>query len=255
MNRPGFLISVLALAALFFGWRSYEAWTGPGGAVRLPPSSSPVAPIGITPEETLHAVDLSAPMASILARPVFRPDRRPYQENVASVPSRNYEQELSRFTLLGVLLLGDMKKAVITGKTPGRPERYEVVPGESLPGFVVKEVQQEGVLLTADGKEFLLPLYAGAPKVQGPGGLRTEVRPPQAPPASPTAGQARPQATTAQPETGAAPAQAGTVGGSTGRVQPPAAVAAPAPPRPERPVDPASPYRGRARPTYVPGQR
>jgi len=255
MNRPGFLIPVLALAALFFGWRSYEAWTGPEGAVHLPPSSSPVAPIGISPAEPPPAMDLSAPVLSIVARPLFRPDRRPFQETAVTVPARNYDQELSRFTLLGVLLLGDTKKAVITGKAPGRPERYEVGPGESLPGFEVKAVQQEGVLLMADGKEFLLPLYAGGPKVQGTGGLRTEVRPPQAPPASPSAGQARPQATTARPETGAAPSHAGTVGGSPGRVQPPAAVAAPAPPRPERPVVPASPYRGRARPTYVPGQR
>jgi hypothetical protein len=200
-------------------------------------------------------MDLSAPVLSIMARPLFRPDRRPFQETAVTVPSRNYDQELSRFTLLGVLLLGDTKKAVITGKAPGRPERYEVGPGESLPGFEVKEVQQEGVLLMADGKEFLLPLYAGGPKVQGTGGLRTEVRPPQAPPASPPAGQARPQATTARPETGAAPALAGTVGGSPGRIQPPAAVAAPAPPRPGGPVVPASPYRGRVRPTYVPGQR
>jgi general secretion pathway protein N len=255
MNRPGFLMPVLLLAALFFGWRSYEAWTGPGGAVRLPPSSSPVAPIGISPAEAPPAMDLSAPVLSIMARPLFRPDRRPFQETAVTVPARNYDQELSRFTLLGVLLLGDAKKAVITGKAPGRPERYEVGPGESLPGFEVKEIQQEGVLLMADGKEFLLPLYAGGPKVQGTGGLRTETRPPLAPPASPSAGQARPQAAPAPPETGAAPAQAGTVGGSTGRVQPPPAVAAPAQPGTSPPAVPGSPYRGRVRRTYVPGQR
>jgi hypothetical protein len=198
-------------------------------------------------------VDLSSPVASIVAKPVFRPDRRPFQENASTVPSRNYEQELSRFTLLGVLLLEDMKKAVITGNTPGRPERYEVGPGESLPGFEVKEIQQEGVLLTADGKEFLLPLYAGAPKVQGPGGLRTELPPPQAPAASLPAGQSRPPAAPVRAETGAATAPAGTVGGSPGRIQPPAAVAAPGQPG-TVPVY-QSPYRGRLRPSLMPGQR
>jgi hypothetical protein len=42
-----------------------------------------------------------------------------------------------------------------------------------LEGFMVKEVRMDGLLLAADGREFLLPLYAGAPTA-APGALRTE---------------------------------------------------------------------------------
>jgi general secretion pathway protein N len=253
MKRPGFLIFAMALAALFFGWRTYRAWNAPAVAVAPPPPGPAVVPIGISQEETPQAVDLSAPVASILARPVFRPDRRPFQEASLAVPARNYEQELSRYTLLGVLLLGDLTRAVITGKAPGRPERFEVGPGESLPGFDVKEIRQDGVLLTTDGKEFTLPLYAGAPKAQGAGALRTELPPRQAPAAPSPPGSSRPPAAPARAETGAAPARAGTAGAIPPRVQPQAPAAA----TPQPGTAPAyqSPYRGRVRPSYVPGQR
>lgn len=253
MSRASLWIPLLALASLFFGWRGYDAWTVPAKAVGLAPPRTAVAPFGVSSEDPPQAADLVAPVAVIVARPVFRPDRRPFQETAVTVPTRNYEQELSRFTLLGVLQFGDMKKAVITGKTPGRTERYEIGPGESLPGFEVKEIQQEGVLLTADGKEFLLPLYAGAPKVQGPGGLRTELPPPPSTGASPPAGQARPPAAPVQAGSGAASGRGETAGEIPGRAQPPAAVAAPGQPG-TAPPSPST-YRGRLRPTFLPGQR
>jgi hypothetical protein len=100
-------------------------------------------------------------MASIMARPLFRPDR----EEAVQVPRRNYEAELTRLTLLGVLLLGKDKRGVVVGRSgTGREERWEVGPGDTLPGFIVKDVGAEGLTLTADNREFLLPLYAGGPK-------------------------------------------------------------------------------------------
>ncbi|MBI5576771.1 MAG: hypothetical protein HY896_10475 [Deltaproteobacteria bacterium] len=253
MKRPGFLMIALALAALFFGWRTYRAWTGPAYGIPPPPSAPAVPPIGISPEDPPQAVELSAPVAYITARPVFRPDRRPFQENASIVPARNYDQELSRFTLLGVLLLGDMKKAVVTGKSPGRPERYELSPGETLPGFVVKEIQQDGVLLEADGKEFLLPLYAGAPKVQGTGGLRTDLPSTQASPAS--AGQTRPPPAPIRADSVSAPARTGSAGAVPAKTQAPASVAPPGLTGSPAEAFQQRPYRGRVRPTYVPGQR
>lgn len=169
MTRPGLLIPVLAIAALFFGWRTYEAWTGPAGATGPPPAGPAPVPIGVAPEETIPAMDLSAPMASIMARPLFRPDRKPYREEAVQVPRRNYEAELTRLTLLGVLLLGKDKRGVVVGRSgTGREERWEVGPGDTLPGFIVKDVGAEGLTLIADDRELLLPLYAGAPK--GPTG-------------------------------------------------------------------------------------
>ncbi len=194
MSRPGLLIPLLALAALFFGWRTYEAWMRPGEAAAPVPPSSAAAPIGVSPEEAPPPADLSAPMVSIVARPVFRPDRQPFREEAVQFPTRNYEAELSRFTLLGVLLLGKDKKGVVVGKGgAGRDERWEVAPGDSLPGFSVKDVGTEGLTLTADGRDFLLPLYAGGPK--GPPGKapgRTEAAPPSVPAAAPPAASPQP---------------------------------------------------------------
>jgi hypothetical protein len=160
------LILVLALSALFFGWRSYEAWTRPMAVAIHPSSGTGVAPIGVSTSDSPNvSSDISAHVASIGARPVFRPDRKPYSEGGAAFPQRNYDAELSRFTLLGVLQMAGDKKGIVVGKGSGaRDERWEVGPGDTLPGFHVKDIGVEGMTLTADGREFLLPLYAGGPK-------------------------------------------------------------------------------------------
>ena len=77
-----------------------------------------------------------------------------------------------------------------------------------MPGFTVKEVGVEGMLLTADGREFLLPLYAGPPTAAA-GAVRTEnlrrdAAPPAAAPGSPAS--AKPAASGAPPGPAAMPA-------------------------------------------------
>ncbi|HZW37042.1 MAG TPA: hypothetical protein VFF01_08870 [Candidatus Deferrimicrobiaceae bacterium] len=255
MKSPAFLIPVLALAAIFFGWRTYEAWTTPVAAAIPPPAAgTAAAPAGLTGAEPPPPVDLSGMAASILARPVFRPDRTPFREETAAAPpKRNYDAEMSRFTLLGVLLLGDEKKGVVVGKAgTGRQERWEVGPGDMLPGFKVKDIGADGITLIADGKEFLLPLYAGGPK--GPPGqapVRTDVGPPRAPAAAP------------QP---AVPAKGGNATGAAPAVRPSPPTAAPpaaTPPSSAQPGvgmpaprEPLDFNRSRQmRPTYLPGRR
>lgn len=182
MNRTATWIAMLSLAAILFGWQAYKAWTGP-----LLPEVSP-------PEEETEALRTKSSLekevpggnppisiASIIARPLFRPDRSPYQENGAVLPGRNYQAELSRLTVLGVLLLGEEQKAVITDKTPGQSNRWEVGSGDTIPGFVVTEVLEDGVLLEADGRTFTLPLYGGAPPSSGRNPVRTETAPPGTP--------------------------------------------------------------------------
>ncbi len=195
MTRPAVWIPLLAIAAVFFGWESYKAWTGPV----LPGASSPAAATSApretaAPEETRSGGTASFSVASIVARPLFRPDRRPYTENGALLPGRNYEAELSRFTVLGVLMLGTEQKAVVTDRAPGGSNRWEVGAGDSLPGFTVKEVREDGISLESDGRIFLLPLYAGGPR-SGGGPIRTETPqkgsttpPPGSRPSPPAAG-------------------------------------------------------------------
>ena len=245
MSRTGIWIPLLALASVFFGWRAYDAWTSPAAVVRTPQSRPAAVPIGVSRDEAPPPADLSTPVVSIVARPVFRPDRKPFREEAALL-KRNYDAELARFTLLGVLLRGEDKKGVVVGKgAAGRDERWEVGPGDTLPGFTVKDVGADGMTLAADDKEFLLPLYAGGPKAQpGRAPLRTETAPPV--PAAP--------AVQAPPPAGGAPG-----------VAPPAAHPAPPPAAPPAAVAPAAPATPlspgglppdyyRRRPRFMPGR-
>ena len=111
---------------------------------------------------------------------------------------RNYEAELSRYTLLGVLDIGDAPYGVVVGKGGTKGERWEVKRGDSLQGFTVKEVGVDGLRLTADGREFLLPLYAGAPTAAG-GAVRTETTRRDAAQATPAPRSAAPASDRALP--------------------------------------------------------
>lgn len=189
MRRPVLLIPLLLFLVFYFGWKTWGALSSPvdAGAAEvasLPPPSVVAAGTDITPPQ-----NFAAAVSTIVARPLFRPDRQPFGDGGDSgLSRRGYEKELERYTLLGVMLLGGTQVALVTGKVGGQTEHYEVGPGDSLPGFTVKAIQPDGLLLVADGREFLLPLYAGSPKGQAGGGLRTEVTQPAAsPPSSPSA--------------------------------------------------------------------
>ena len=164
MRRPALATLALSLLALLFGWETRQALQAtpgkqdnsamvPAGAWRPGgPAPDPQPPQDPTPAAT-----------AVTARPLFRPDRQPFREDGSGASGRNYETELSRYTLIGVLGFGDAPFGVVVGKGGTKGERWEVKRGDSLQGFTVKEVGMEGLRLTADGKEFLLPLYAGAP--------------------------------------------------------------------------------------------
>jgi hypothetical protein len=237
VNRVALWILVSAVAAVFFGVQAYRAWTGPGltggnapvGETIFPPAASPPK---VGPENASY---FGAGFSTVVARPVFRPDRRPHQGDSGTAPTRNYESELAQYTVLGVLMTGDEKKAVVVSKGANKGERWEVGAGDSLAGFTVKEVGEDGLILAADGKEFPLPLYAGGPKAVGRAPLRTEVAP------APSA---------AQPKT---PSSATPTPGA--RKLPPSATAPPSPsPQPSRVAPSRSPRRTYPR-RYIPGRR
>lgn len=222
MRRPALVIFVLAAAASLFGWETYKAWTAAEDPADAPAGFAPAPRPDAAADNASRDGDLDVQTAVIVTKPLFRPDRQPFLENAAGVAQRNYEAELSRFSLVGVLLQGEARKGLVLSAGAGRQDRWEVGSGDSIPGFTVKEVQTDGLTLSSDGKEFLLPLYAGGPKGQAAGSLRTEV----------AAGTAAAQA--------AAPAKAGSPSpnaGVAGTAQSPAPVAAPG--------QPAFPYGGR----------
>ena len=207
MKRHALATLALSLLALLFGWETLRALRGvPGGQDNAATVTVGTWQPGVSASDPQPPPDLAPAAADVAARPLFRADRQPFREQAASqVPARNYETELSRFTLLGVLGFGDGPVGVVTGKTGNKTDRWELKAGDTLPGFTVKEIGVEGMRVTADGREFLLPLYAGPPPAAA-GAVRTEIprraaAPPPAAPGSPVSAKpaALPAPAPAQP--------------------------------------------------------
>lgn len=233
MRRPLLATLALSLLALFFGWETRQALRATPGRQdnAATPARGSWQP-GVSAPDPQSPPDPTPAAAAVTARPLFRPDRQPFREQAGSpIPVRNYEAELSRFSLLGVLSFGDELKGLVTSRGGARTDRWELKAGDSFPGFTVKEVRMDSLLVTADDREFQLPLYAGAPTATG-GALRTDV------------GKAAPAA----PPAKAAPAPpAPRAGQGAAATAPPAPVARPQPSAPVSPRD--------IRPRYVPGRR
>ena len=206
MRKPYLLVAALAALALFFGWQAWQALDEPvasgDNAARAAAAGwqpGTLAPDPPSPPETATAV------ASIRSRPLFRQDRHPFTEAGTGASARNFESELSRLSLIGIMAIGDDMKGIVVSKGAPNPERWEVKVGDDLPGFKVKAIRTEGLTVTAEGREFLLPLYAGSPTAAGGGPVRTEVTrkepaPAQSKPAAaPPAPAAAPQRPVPQP--------------------------------------------------------
>jgi hypothetical protein len=232
VRRPLLATVALSLVALLLGWETRQALQAPPAR---PETAAPAAwQPGVSAPDPEPAPDPTPVVAAVVARPLFRPDRLPFREqSVSAAPARNYDAELSRFTLLGVLGFGEEPVGVVTGKTGNKTDRWEVKAGDALPGFTVQEVGIEGLRLTSDGKEFLLPLYAGAPTAAA-GALRTET----------------PRRDAAQPSPAAPGA---TVPAKPAAPPAPAAAAPPAQPRPA--YTPPSRTPPSVSPRFSPGRR
>ena len=116
MKRPALATLALSLLALLFGWETRQALRGtPGGKDNAATATAGVWQPGVSAPDPQPPPDPAPTAAAVEARPLFRPDRQPFREQAASaVPARNYETELSRFTLLGVLGLGEGPVGVVT---------------------------------------------------------------------------------------------------------------------------------------------
>jgi hypothetical protein len=175
MRKPALIALPLLVLAVFFGVETWQAWVAPFPAAGpgTGAGSGEWQP-GLTATEQAPR-DFTGIAAVVIARPLFRPDRQPYREPVGPVlPARNYDSELSQFLLLGVISLEGEPTGLVTSRVANRPERWDVKAGDTLPGFSVKEVRLDGLVLAADGREFLMPLYAGPPAVSKTGPVRVD---------------------------------------------------------------------------------
>jgi hypothetical protein len=221
MRKPYLLALALALLAFFFGWRTQQALEAPPSAGEnvARPTATGRQPGAPTPDPP-PPPDTATAVAAVKNRPLFRPDRRPYT-GAAGASARNFDAELARLSLIGIMAIGDDMKGIVVSKGSPNTERWEVKVGDELPGFKVKEIRTEGLTVTAESREFLLPLYAGPPTAAGDGPVRTEVTRKEPAPAQPkpaAAPAATPVPQRPVPQPGAAP--------SAGPAQP-----APAPPQ------------------------
>ena len=243
MRKPYLLALALSLLALYFGWRMQQALDGtPSAGDNVARAAATGWQPGAPAPDPPPPPDTAAAVGAVKSRPLFRADRRPFTEAVAgAVPARNFDAELSRLSLIGILAIGDDPKGIVVSKGGTRSERWEVKAGDELPGFRVKEVRTEGLTVTAESREFLLPLYAGPPIAAGGGPVRTEaVRKEPAPAPAPPKPSAAP--TPAQPRSPVVPFQRPATPSPT--ATPPAVQPAP-PPRPP----------GAMPPRYIPGRR
>ncbi len=174
MKRAVLIIGALCSIAVLFGWKAQDAWFAPppsigaagAPATGLPGSDEPAS-------EPAPPQEIAAAVTAVAARPLFRPDRLPFRDGTAGA-GPDVSAELSRLTLIGVLTFGRELKGVVIAKDGPAPGRWELKAGDSLLGFKVREVRTDGMTLTANGRKFQLPLYAGPPTAEG-GSLRTEV--------------------------------------------------------------------------------
>ncbi|MFZ2223313.1 MAG: hypothetical protein WAV26_01355 [Candidatus Deferrimicrobium sp.] len=164
MNRPYLLALLLGVAAVYFGAQTNRAMDGPFPPPPVAAGAAPAAVGSPAPAGTVgrsEPSDASSSVAVVSARPLFRVDRRPYRE--LPPPQRNFAAELSRIRLVGVMSDGGALYGLVAASNGARTERLELRPGDAVAGFVVKEVQLDGLLLEADHQRFPLPLFSGAP--------------------------------------------------------------------------------------------
>ena len=121
MKRPALATLALSLLALLFGWETRQSLQGsPGGQDNAAAAQIGVWHPGVSAPDPQPPPDPTPVAAAVAERPLFRPDRQPFREQAAGASIRNYEAELSRYTLLGVLGSGDAPFGVVVNRARTR---------------------------------------------------------------------------------------------------------------------------------------
>jgi hypothetical protein len=129
--------------------------------------------------------------ASVIERPIFRPDRKPEpppDEEQAASATPETNAQLDTMDLTGVLITPAIVSAWV--KDPAQPKLRRVRIGDDFEGWSVREILEDRVLLERQGEEYALILrdyskesLAAAP---APVPRRTPRLPKGVPPAPPT---------------------------------------------------------------------
>ena len=109
--------------------------------------------------------------ASIIERPIFRPERKPEPppEEVPEVTEASKAGiELKTVDLSAVMITPTIVSAWV--KDPGQPKLLRLRIGDDLEGWLVRDILEDRVLLERQGEEYALILrdYSKAPQTAAP---------------------------------------------------------------------------------------
>jgi general secretion pathway protein N len=203
--RYPILIALGAVAAVLAGIVAWEAVHDSARDSQL--GATPVrraAPFEakLLPAPPVVAAEQAYP--EFAARPLWTPTRRPAP---AALPPSTYTP--GQYALLGVIIAGGNKTAMLREKSNGKLHRVEA--GRQLNGITVAEIAPDSVTLTQGADREVLPLTvqrAGSPLAGGAAGQPPGAAPPLADfgPARPAGGVPQPQPVPQPPTPPAAPA-------------------------------------------------
>jgi hypothetical protein len=266
-SRYGAFCLILAVVVLGLGFKNYETWSQPAGAVikkevpRKPEARSEAVPAPVdvpeaTPREAYKAIS---------EKNLFHPDRQEFPVTGAEQAKPSARPPVA---LQGVVISGDYQSATIV--TPGKPlgkgerEARTVRVGDRIGDYKVAKIEEDRIFMESGGDSFEVLLYdPSAPK------KRLEVKTPVQPVAVTTAAPGPPAPTAGPAPAPAAPPRPSPAGAVPTLQPAPAPVPQPspqaAPPRPMEPAPgtsiqpqvtpsptaPGTPFRGRGR--YQPG--
>jgi general secretion pathway protein N len=184
------IIALLLAVILAVQW---ALWSPEIGAVATDTAQSQAnapaaeAPIGGDLLTRLAAAESKDSYASIIERPLFRPDRKPEPppEALPKQESAAERQALDTIDLTAVLISPSAVSAWVTDPGKPRPQRLRI--GDEFKGWAVREILEDRVVLERQGERNALvlrdyskmPPPAASPPGSSPAAQRRQPRPPR----------------------------------------------------------------------------
>lgn len=166
---------LLAGLAAFIGLKAYDAWSQKAA---IPPDETAEAKLPAAPPANVAARDAVPAAAYDLVveknlfaaereeifptQPETKPDKKAKEKPEEKQKlSRRELRALNKLSLIGVVLIGDRKTALITGITgKGRGVSTQwIVEGDEVQGMRVGEISDEKIVLTSNDTEMEILLY------------------------------------------------------------------------------------------------
>ena len=154
-RRPRAAQQGLVVAVLLVGLAAWP-WLSPiPASTRTPPAGD-----GMPAAVALPPLPAAEAFAATADRPLFSPSRRP-RASAAAMPARATEP---RYRLLGVITVGDDRRALIAAGA----RHVEVREGGRFEGGVVRRIEEDRVIVTGAEGEVVLSLPHGAAATSAP---------------------------------------------------------------------------------------